>query len=436
MKHIIPIFLAFTFTAANALEILQYTAGIISEVPAWYDLNNDGEIDSADALLALQIAAGLKEPPIQPLSDLPIQRTRTLRQELAAYLAVACERPLLTASGLEITGYLGTYNGYEAVAASFIGPDWTWVLWAQFNIAGRSYMIKNNFIHVFLYKDSTFTDINTAHAHELISQRDVDRIHHHLDILLPEYPTEKPPPLTPLSAEADRSIRQSFAGLWDRMYGDPVTASDMRISGYFGTYNDYDVVTMYRIREGLYPSVGGYRVMTIAGFYFPLPGGYVYLHKDGDFTELSEAFKQGLISEADVFKVHYFYSRVYPYSGSYEPQHLVNYAPSLALSGEVAAAISRAMLASERRRLGAARFSIQDIVIFGYYGTYGDNYVAVGIQNSALPFSESMFRVITLYSIRDSDFVSEEWRYYVSDEDEALINYYSDITRRRFYSQF
>jgi hypothetical protein len=61
MKICISVLLAITLTTANALEILKYTAGIISEVPASYDLNGDGVIDSADALLALQIIAGIVE---------------------------------------------------------------------------------------------------------------------------------------------------------------------------------------------------------------------------------------------------------------------------------------------------------------------------------------------------------------------------------------
>lgn|GEM_PF-3733916 len=61
VTSIISVLLAVTFSTSTALEILQYTAGVISEVPASYDINGDGKIDSADALLALQIVAGIEE---------------------------------------------------------------------------------------------------------------------------------------------------------------------------------------------------------------------------------------------------------------------------------------------------------------------------------------------------------------------------------------
>ncbi|MDR2559437.1 MAG: cellulase family glycosylhydrolase [Oscillospiraceae bacterium] len=59
------------FSTADALEILKYTAGIISEAPAAYDLNGDGKIDTADALIILRIVAGLEESPAPPESEPP-----------------------------------------------------------------------------------------------------------------------------------------------------------------------------------------------------------------------------------------------------------------------------------------------------------------------------------------------------------------------------
>jgi hypothetical protein len=59
MKIMIATLLITAFTSANALDVLRYTAGLIPEVPASYDLNLDGEITAADALAMLRVAAGL-----------------------------------------------------------------------------------------------------------------------------------------------------------------------------------------------------------------------------------------------------------------------------------------------------------------------------------------------------------------------------------------
>jgi hypothetical protein len=63
---------ASTFTTQDALTILRAAAGLIeltAEQRELYDLNNDGKVDSADAIAVLRIAAGLPAFPPPPMGN-------------------------------------------------------------------------------------------------------------------------------------------------------------------------------------------------------------------------------------------------------------------------------------------------------------------------------------------------------------------------------
>ncbi|MCL2636995.1 MAG: hypothetical protein FWD48_01365 [Oscillospiraceae bacterium] len=123
----------------------------------------------------------------------------------------------------------------------------------------------------------------------------------------PEPEPELPPPLEPLSPQAEQTIRENYA----RGYNRPeIIASDVRIGGYFGTYNGYEVVTIgVKPREDGEPTpiVSYFWSREIKGIRIELPSG-IQTHKNSSFIDLWSAHNQRLISDDDLLLVNYYYN--------------------------------------------------------------------------------------------------------------------------------
>jgi len=336
MKKIISAFLVFVimlslslgvsasseFTTADALAILRHAIGaetLSAQGLERYDFNNDGIITTANALLVLQVVVGINElpskpappepeppePTLPPLSLLPLDIEAEMKTHFARYATNEFHEALaqqnyqnyaharFTVSDIDIEEYFGTYNGYMAVMISW---GRTWQEWGG---GGKV---------VYLFKDSSFILIKDAYEQRLISRADVINIHHYSGYFFPlPFERETPPPFVPLSVQAELKIRENYL-VWSRVAD---TIDRVKMFGYYGTYNGWDAVAMraWATPTAGIAGVGGEPVYFVASFYFDVIT--IYLHKDGTFICLREAFAQGLASENDVYQIHYHWEQEY-----------------------------------------------------------------------------------------------------------------------------
>ncbi|MDR2559436.1 MAG: hypothetical protein LBC86_07845 [Oscillospiraceae bacterium] len=327
MRRFITVLLtaAVVFTTSDALKILQYTAGLIQEIPASYDLNGDGIINSADALAVLRIIAGVEEAPehipYEPESESPARETPPpltplsrreelgIRENFAVYFQeyvrriAPTEQRVYSVSDVEFTGYYGTYNGYEAVSV--------WVPWTNGTIgtsvetwepevAGYTFHLEQL---IFLFKGTSVVPLKSAYRQGLIGEDDIYAIHYYITQPLRETPSH----LAPLTLQAEERIIDSFINAFFTWTEDPPL---FLVGGYFGTYNGYDAVQLQLLSTWRWGMGGLPPPYRTAGFTFDT-GGFTYhtnnvfLFDGLSFTDLNEAFARRIVTENDVYQIHY-----------------------------------------------------------------------------------------------------------------------------------
>ena len=110
--------------------------------------------------------------------------------------------------------------------------------------------------------------------------------------------------LEALSEQADLKLRDDFAVYMSDMWGE-LTASDMIVMYYYGTYDGCEVVVMYG-RE--YSMTDDMNIISVAGQEISLPSGSlsVLVHKDSTFIDINDAYDQGYLSTADIKAIKYY----------------------------------------------------------------------------------------------------------------------------------
>lgn len=119
----------------------------------------------------------------------------------------------------------------------------------------------------------------------------------------------------PLSAEAEKNLREDFFAVFALEYPNwtDLTADDMSIEYYYGTYDSGEVVVMYPKGFAYTDDIKYY---SVAGYDFYLPSGSfeITLHKDSEFISLDEAYDSGYLTDDDMEEI-YFHSQInYPYA--------------------------------------------------------------------------------------------------------------------------
>jgi hypothetical protein len=104
----------------------------------------------------------------------------------------------------------------------------------------------------------------------------------------------------PLTPQTERKLLENYAAFqshtwWDR----PITADDLMIYKYFGTFNGYEVVIIY-LKDGIMTMDMQY--IHLAGYTITVGSGSLSLmvHVDGTFIHITEAFEQGYLSADDI----------------------------------------------------------------------------------------------------------------------------------------
>lgn len=110
-------------------------------------------------------------------------------------------------------------------------------------------------------------------------------------------------PLEPLRKSAEEKLRKDFykynSGKWK-----DVSADDMVIRYYYGTYNGCEVVVIYPDGYGETDDENSY---FLNGYKIVLPSGSLelLLHKDSTFIDIYTAYSEGLLSDDDLAEMFY-----------------------------------------------------------------------------------------------------------------------------------
>ena len=112
---------------------------------------------------------------------------------------------------------------------------------------------------------------------------------------------------TPLSPKRELQARKDYLYVFGYTQAG-LTIEDVCLR-YFGTYNDWVVVSIQPWREGVWPA---FRYVTIAGFEFIFFASVDYLvWKDGQFYEWEHAFNRRILSRTAIGKIHYHWNNLY-----------------------------------------------------------------------------------------------------------------------------
>lgn len=125
-------------------------------------------------------------------------------------------------------------------------------------------------------------------------------------------PAVAPPPVTPpptqsaLSAEVEAALLESYAAFKEySWWGNAITADDLMIMSYFGTYNGHEVVVIF---SKMWMMTADMQFIHLAGYTISLGSGSLELvvHKDGMFTEIRQAYAQGMLTADDIRQIATF----------------------------------------------------------------------------------------------------------------------------------
>lgn len=116
--------------------------------------------------------------------------------------------------------------------------------------------------------------------------------------------------LEKLPDERVQALKEDFVKYKSDVWKD-LSADDMAIINYFGTYNGCEVVIMYpalgaATSDMQYIEVGGYTIIVGSGSF------EILLHKDSSFIGIKEAYEAGYLSDEDIAAIA-FYSENYEY---------------------------------------------------------------------------------------------------------------------------
>ncbi|MCL2054486.1 MAG: hypothetical protein FWG90_08685 [Oscillospiraceae bacterium] len=116
-------------------------------------------------------------------------------------------------------------------------------------------------------------------------------------------PLPLPPMPAPLSPEAEFIMRGDFAAYKADVWSG-LTADDITLIGYYGSYNGGSVVILYP-RD--YPVTHDIQYMEVAGYTLTITSGSFELlfYKDSSFMGIGEAYALGYLTDYDIFCIDY-----------------------------------------------------------------------------------------------------------------------------------
>ncbi|MDE5860367.1 MAG: hypothetical protein K2H23_08325 [Oscillospiraceae bacterium] len=225
-----------------------------------------------------------------------------------------------TMDDVSILKYYGTYNSGEVVVMYPKGYDMTDDE-NEFTVKYWEYCLSSGSLKIFLHRDGTFTEIGEAYENGWLTNKDMKTIeyYNHNEDKTPERISWVYGPLGSIQASRERKIRGDYAKQQSEKLGWDMDYTDVSVIEYYGTCKNGELVVM-NVNEMEHTSDMKY--LNVAGYEFALSSGQfdIHLYKDGEFVELSEAYKKGYLNDEDIDMAAYYnrYSGIYTsFAGNY-----------------------------------------------------------------------------------------------------------------------
>lgn len=300
-------------TACNNVKKNNDISPIIQTASAETVTENRGTIP--------ETASAAAETELTESDELDEEVAETLCVEFAKYIGET--DPIYARfdpSYVRIDTYYGTYNGCEVFLPLYkSGYDEAIEL---YYVAGYEIYFPCLGYDIYVHRDGTFYELSEAYEKGYISEEDVAEIAEIQNGMPPE---KKDPPeanglggedrkAEKLRREKDNELRRKFIEFLEETDPDyiGIDPSTVKLESYYGIYSGWEAFLP------LYKS--GYEEaedrFSFAGheMYFPCLGYEIYVHKDGEFLKLEDAYEKGFISEADAAQIaeanhiRYFYA--------------------------------------------------------------------------------------------------------------------------------
>lgn len=251
-----------------------------------------------------ETASAAAETTLTESNELDEETAEMLRREFAKYIGeIDPSYARFDPSNVRIDTYYGKFNGCEvflplyrlAYAAAI----------EYYYVAGYEIYFPCLDYDIYVRKDGTFYELSDAYEKGYISEEDVAKI---AEIQNGVPPEKTDPPETDdigsisrkdakLRREKDVEFRRKFIeflGETDPAYAD-IEPSNVKMEPYCVTDSGWEA--FQPLYKNGYDDAENY--FSVAGYemYFPCLGYEIYVYKDGDFYELSEAYEKGYIGE-------------------------------------------------------------------------------------------------------------------------------------------
>lgn len=238
---------------------------------------------------ALGFEADFYYPDVYPnLPPMEESHEKKVIEDYAEFMA-------LNAEYVHIEQYYGTYNGWDALVMESGELAYTDDM-KYIDIAGYGLALPSGGLDIHMYKDGEFVDIETAYKDRRIitagTVAAIDYYNGHAGLYVPaaKYTrdAEDKIPLSESQQEAIRYAYSTFANVW---------AENIRIIEYYGTYRNCEAVVLspgYETADEHYFTAAGHKM------YLPSGSLNIYLHKEGSFYTLEEAYEKGFLTETEI----------------------------------------------------------------------------------------------------------------------------------------
>lgn len=254
-----------------------------------------------------ETASAAAETTLTESNELDEETAEMLRREFAEYIGeIDPSYAHFDPAYVRIDMYYGKFNGCEVFLPLYkLGYD---DAIEYYYVAGYGIFFSCLGYDIYVHKDGTFYELSDAYEKGYISEEDVAKI---AEIQNGMPPQKTDPPETNGIGSKDREnakLRREEANELRRKFVEfireakseyaELEPSEVGFEAYYGTFDGWEAfLPLYKMNKTGYAAM--YEYITIAGYelYFPCLGYEIYVHKDGEFYELSEAYENGYIGE-------------------------------------------------------------------------------------------------------------------------------------------
>lgn len=253
-----------------------------------------------------ETASAAAETTLAESNELDYETAEMLRREFSEYINETDPLYTFNQSQAVIEEYYGRYSGCEVFRAIYSGGE---EVMDAYYVAGYKMLFPCLGYSIYVHKDGNVLELDAAYEEGIVSESDVAQIaEKHNGVPAEKADTPSPDAKGDMEWRAvERSRKKELAELrrefvefiWEAKpeYAE-LEPSEVGFEAYFGEFDGWQAfLPLYKMNRTGYAAM--YEYITIAGYemYFPCLGYEIYVHKDGNFYELSEAYEKGYIGE-------------------------------------------------------------------------------------------------------------------------------------------